>query len=93
MINKQDAVLVDVRPNKEWDTGHITGSIHIPLADFATRITELNKYKSRPIIVICNLGQTASGAAKQLTAAEFENVVRLQGGITEWKAQSLPIVK
>ncbi|MGB0733165.1 MAG: rhodanese-like domain-containing protein [Pontibacterium sp.] len=93
MINKEDAVLVDVRPQKEWSTGHISGSIHIPLADFSNRISELNKFKSRPIIVICNLGQTASGAAKQLSAADFENVVRLQGGITEWKAQSLPVVK
>lgn len=93
LMNKQDAVLIDVRTKKEWDTGHITGSRHIPLADFTRRINEIEKFKTRPVVVVCNLGQTAGSASKQLKAAGFENVVRLQGGITEWKSQNLPIVK
>ncbi len=93
MINKQDAVLLDIRSKKEWDTGYITGSKHIPIADLTRRMSELEKYKSRPLIVICNLGQTAGSATKQLKAAGFENVMRMQGGITEWKGQNLPIVK
>ncbi|MBT3147264.1 rhodanese-like domain-containing protein [Neptunomonas phycophila] len=93
MINKEDAVVVDIRTKKEWDTGHITGAKHIPLADLARRIEELNKYKTKPIIVVCNIGQTAGSASKQLKEAGFENVSRLQGGITEWKGQNLPIIK
>lgn len=93
MINKQNAVLVDIRTKKEWDSGHIAGSKHIPLADFSRRMTELEKFKARPVIVVCNIGQTASAATKQLKAAGFEQTSRLQGGITEWKGQNLPIVK
>ncbi len=93
LINKQDAVLIDIRTKKEWDTGYITGSRHIPVADLSRRITEIEKFKSRPVIVVCNLGQVAGSASKQLKAAGFENVMRLQGGITEWKGQNLPIVK
>lgn len=93
LINKQDAVLIDIRTKKEWDTGYITGSRHIPVADLSRRITEIEKFKSRPLIVVCNLGQVAGSASKQLKAAGFENVMRLQGGITEWKGQNLPIVK
>jgi rhodanese-related sulfurtransferase len=92
LINKQDAVLIDIRTKKEWDTGYITGSKHIPLPDLTRRINEVEKFKKSPIIVICNMGQTAGSATKLLKAAGFENVVRLQGGIAEWKGQSLPIV-
>jgi len=93
MINKENAVIVDIRTKKEWDTGHITGAKHIPIADLTRRIDELEKFKTKPIIVVCNIGQTAGTASKQLKDAGFENVTRLQGGITEWKGQNLPIIK
>lgn len=93
MINKEDAVILDIRPKKEWDTGRITGARHIPMAELDRRIDELNKYKEKPIIVVCNLGQTAGAATKKLKAAGFDNVMRLSGGMTEWKGQSLPVVK
>ncbi|WP_370279538.1 rhodanese-like domain-containing protein [Pontibacterium sp.] len=93
MINKEDAVILDIRPKKEWDTGRITGARHIPMAELERRIDELNKYKEKPIIVVCNLGQTAGAATKKLKAAGFTNVMRLSGGMTEWKGQSLPVVK
>lgn len=93
MINKDGAVILDIRPKKEFSTGHITNAIHIPVTDLDKHITELEKHKQKPMIVVCNLGQTAGAASKKLKAAGFENVVRLSGGMTEWKAQSLPIVK
>ena len=93
LINKQDAVLLDIRTKKEWENGTITNAIHIPLVELDKRIDELNKYKSKDLIVICNMGQTAGTATKKLMAAGFEKVVRLKGGIAEWKAQSLPLVK
>lgn len=93
LINKQDAVLLDIRGKKEWETGAITNSIHIPLVDLDKRLSELEKYKSKDIVVICNMGQTSGAASKKLMAAGFEKVVRLKGGITEWKAQNLPLVK
>ena len=93
LINKEDAVIIDIRPKKEWTTGHITGAKHIPLSDLDRRIDELTKYKQRPVIVVCNLGQAAATATRKLKAAGFEQAVRLSGGMTEWKGQSLPIVK
>ncbi|NQZ31686.1 MAG: rhodanese-like domain-containing protein [Oceanospirillaceae bacterium] len=93
LINKQDAVLLDIRTKKEWENGFITNSIHIPLVDLDKRIGELEKHKSKDVIVVCNMGQTAGSASKKLMAAGFEKVVRLKGGIVEWKAQSLPLIK
>ncbi len=93
LINKEDAVILDIRPKKEWSTGHITGARHIPMAELDRRMDELNKYKEKPVIVVCNLGQTAGAASKKLMAAGFSNVARLSGGMTEWKNQSLPVIK
>lgn len=93
LINKEDAVVLDIRAKKEFKTGHIVGAVNIPYPEMDDRIGELNKHKSKPVIVVCNLGQTASGAVKKLTDAQFENVQRLRGGMAEWKAQNLPLVK
>lgn len=93
LINKQDAVVLDIRAKKEWESGRIAGAIHMPLADFDRRLTELDKYKSKPVIVVCNLGQTAGTATRKLQTAGFANAVRLSGGMTEWRGQNLPVVK
>jgi len=93
MINKESGVVLDIRTRKEWDTGHITSAHHIPLADLDRRLSELDKYKDKPVVVVCNLGQAAGAATKKLKSAGYEQVVRLSGGMTEWKNQNMPVVK
>ncbi len=93
LINKEGAIVLDIRPKKEFSTGYITNAIHIPASDLDNHLTELEKYKQKPIIVVCNIGQTAGATSKKLKELGFENVVRLSGGMTEWKAQSLPVIK
>lgn len=93
MVNKEGALLLDIRTRKEWETGHIAGAKHIPLADLDHHITELYKFKEKPVIVVCNFGQSAGSAAKRLKADGFQNVIRLGGGMTEWKGQNLPVIK
>jgi rhodanese-related sulfurtransferase len=91
MINKEDAVVIDIRAKKEFGAGHIANSINMPLADIDRRMSELNAHKEKPIIVVCNMGQTAGTACRKLKAAGF-NPVRLSGGITEWRGQNMPVV-
>jgi|TARA_B110000438_G_scaffold24053_3_gene22224 rhodanese-related sulfurtransferase len=93
LINRQGAVVVDVREKKEFDTGHIVDSINIPLAKLKQRLSELRKHKEKPIVVVCKLGQHSSDAAKTLQESDYAEVFRLSGGLTEWKAQSLPLVQ
>jgi rhodanese-related sulfurtransferase len=93
LINKEDGVVLDIRQRKEWDSGHIAGAHHSPFAELDRRLNELEKFRDRPIIVVCNLGQIAGSAVKKLKAAGYDQVVRLSGGMTEWKAQNMPIVK
>lgn len=93
MINKEGALVLDIRTKKEWDTGRITGAIHMPLADLDRRVSELNAHKEKPVIVVCNMGQTASTATKKLRSAGFARAIRLSGGMTEWRSQNMPVVK
>lgn len=93
LINRKDGVVVDVREKKEFESGHIVDSLNIPLAKLKQRLKELKKYKEKPIIVVCKLGQHSGEAAKQLMEAGHTEVYKLSGGITEWKSQSLPLVQ
>lgn len=91
LINKENAIVVDIRSQKEWSTGHITGALHIPFADLDRRVDEL-KAKEQPVIVVCNTGQTAGAAVRKLHAAGIANVFRLSGGMAEWRSQNMPVV-
>lgn len=92
-VNRDGAVLVDLRDSAEFRKGHITDSLNIPLAQLASRLGELEKHRQQPIVLVCRYGQSAGAAGKQLRAAGFADVVRLRGGISEWQAQQLPLVK
>ena len=93
MINRGKTTVLDVRTAEEFAKGHVRDAKNIPLADLSTRISELDKLKGRTIVVICQTGARADKAIKQLTAAGFNDVVSLDGGIAAWQAASLPTVK
>ncbi|KXO08126.1 MULTISPECIES: rhodanese-like domain-containing protein [Marinobacter] len=93
LINKDEAVVVDIRDRKEFGEGRITGSINIPLNSLKSRANELSKFKDKQIIVADKMGQHSAMAVKQLNAEGYTNVVRLNGGITDWRASNLPLVK
>ena len=93
LINKQDGVFLDIRERKEFDKGHIVDAINIPLAKLHERITELEKKKDVPIVVVCQMGQQSGQAVKALEAKGFSQVSRMSGGLNEWQLQNLPLVK
>jgi len=92
LINRKDGVVLDIRDKKEFEAGHIVDAINIPSGKLTTRLPELDKFKARPVIVVCKMGQHSSDACKALTTAGFEQVVRMQGGMAEWRGQNLPVV-
>lgn len=92
LINSGQAVLVDLRDNKEFKAGHIVDAINIPYANLLSRIDDLEKYKTKQIIVVDKMGQHAGSAGKILRDKGFQ-VVRMQGGMMEWTQQNLPVVK
>jgi rhodanese-related sulfurtransferase len=86
-------VVLDIRDRKEYQAGHIVQSINIPNSALEGRLDELKKYRERPIVVACKMGQNAGAAGTLLRKQGFENVSRLSGGMAEWRNQSLPVVK
>ena len=93
LINQEDAIVLDVREPKEYQGGHILNSIHIPQSALAKRITELEKYKSRPVIVGCRSGSRSSFACGLLKKQGFENVYNLSGGVMAWQNANLPLTR
>jgi rhodanese-related sulfurtransferase len=93
LVNKEDGVVLDVRERKDFDKGHIVDAINIPLAKLSERIAELEKQKDKPIIVVCQHGQTAGDAVKLLHTNGFAKANKMGGGLSEWQAQNLPVVR
>jgi rhodanese-related sulfurtransferase len=92
LINGEEAVLVDLRDAKEFNEGHIAGALHIPQSKMASRISELDKYREKIIVLADKMGNQAGAVGKNLTKAGFQ-VNRLQGGVAEWANQGLPLIK
>ena len=89
MMNHQHAVLVDVRPSEAFNAGHVPQARNVPLADLEKKAPALPKNK--PIIVICDIGRSAIGAATRLRALGFTEVVTLDGGLKAWMTAGLPV--
>ena len=93
LVNRENALVLDVRDKKEYDAGHIVDALNVPFAALDGRMNEIRKHRDRPIVVACKMGQHSGTAGSILRKHGFENVSRLTGGVTEWRNQSLPVVK
>ena len=91
LMNREDALVLDVRETGEWGAGHITGARHITLGQLDKRLSELEKFKEKPIIVVCATGNRSSSACGQLKKHGFGKVYSLGGGILAWRDASLPL--
>lgn len=93
LINQRDALVLDVRDEGEYRAAHIPHSRHVPLTAIDSRIRELEKYRKRPILIICRSGNRSGAAANLLRKRGFEEVWVLKGGLVAWEQANLPIEK
>ena len=93
MINREDAQILDVREMNEYSGGHIVNAIHIPLSNLNSRLSELEKFKDKKVIVSCRSGHRSGNACANLKKAGFTEVFNLRGGVTAWQNANLPLVK
>jgi rhodanese-related sulfurtransferase len=93
LINRQDALLVDVSPTADFEKGHIAGAKNVQLSQFDADNKVLAKVRELPVVVACRTGAASSGAAKKLVKAGFKQVYWLDGGVAAWQQASLPLVK
>lgn len=89
MQSEQNAVIIDVRENDEWNAGHIADAIHIPLGEIENRVTELAKYQNQPVIMQCRSGARSAKAADILAKSGFNNVHNMDGGLNAWQKADL----
>jgi len=88
-----DALVLDVREDKEFAAGHIPKAKHIPLGQLSGRLKELDKFKGKPVLVTCRSGQRSARACGMLKKAGFETVYNQAGGIIAWERANLPVTK
>ena len=90
LVNNDEGVFLDIRDAGDYARGHITDALHIPAATLAKRAGELEKFREKPVVVVCKMGQSAGPATKTLRAQGFSRAQKLSGGMMEWDAQKLP---
>ncbi len=93
MVNRQNAIILDIRNEDDFRKGHIAGSVNIPYARLSDRVNELERYKDAPLIIVCNMGNHASAAGRLLKSQSFTQLARIRGGIQAWRAESLPVIR
>ena len=93
LINRRNAVLIDVRETKEYEGGRIPNALHLPQSQLETRGHELKKLTARPVIAYCERGQRSRTAAGALAKLGFAEVYTLRGGLRAWSEAGLPVEK
>jgi rhodanese-related sulfurtransferase len=91
LINKEDALILDVREPAEFNAGHILNARNIPLGELDKRAGELSKWKDKPIVVSCASGNRSGSAVGTLKKQGFTRAVNLAGGFGAWRQAGLPI--
>lgn len=91
LINREDAVVIDVRDEGEYNKGHIPNARHFPLADLERRKGELDKLRERPLILCCASGARSASAIATLRKSGFDRLFNLRGGMYEWEKAGQPI--
>ncbi len=93
MINSEDAVVVDVRSDGEFRQGHIINAINVPESLLESQIDKLEKFRERPVILVCRTGQASGKASAALKRKGFARVHTLAGGLMAWEGANLPLAK
>ena len=93
LINREDALLVDLSPAGDFEKGHIAGARNIAPGQFDPEHKQLAKARDLPVVVTCRSGQASLAAAARLRKAGFNRVHWLDGGIAAWQQADLPLAK
>ena len=93
LIKNSNPLILDVRTPNEYHQGHIRNSKLIPVQQLESRISEINEYKDKPILVYCRSGNRSTVASEILIKHGFKKVYNLMGGIKGWKSAGKSIVK
>ena len=93
LINREDAKVVDIRPQKDFEDGHIIDAFSISIEQLADKLDKLKRYRDKGIIFCCASGSVSAKEARKLMNEGYEKVYCLKGGILSWQNANLPLTK
>lgn len=93
MINRENALVVDVSPLNDFEKGHIVGSKNVVMSQFDPENKQLAKVRDLPVALVCRNGTVSAQAAKRLVKAGFQKVYWLDGGVAAWQSADLPLAR
>ncbi len=92
-MTQQGALLLDVREPEEYAAMHAPNAKLIPLSELEARISEIDSYRDKPVVVMCRSGRRSAKAVEELKDAGFTQVSNMKGGITAWEKDGLEVVR
>jgi rhodanese-related sulfurtransferase len=93
LINREGAVVLDVRDQPEFERGHIVNARHAPAATLDGQMAALASYRERPVLLYCAAGNVSARASKALRRAGFSRLYILKGGLASWQQENLPVTR
>ncbi|WP_429318983.1 rhodanese-like domain-containing protein [Paraburkholderia sp. GAS448] len=93
LINRRNAVVIDLRPSADFANGHLPSARHIEFAELQAKVGQLVKNKSNPVLLVCQTGQQSHKAVRIVQDAGYAEVHVLQGGLNAWQQAGMPVVK
>ena len=93
LINRDDALLIDLRKKDDFTNGHIINAKNIPSAEFEKEMNSLSSKKDQPIVLYCSHGSETVRFARILIQQGFQKVYGLKGGLVTWSQANLPLTK
>lgn len=93
LMSRKQVLVLDVREPDEFKQGHLQGARNIPLSQLATRVAELEKFKNKPVLLVCERGNRTRAAVKVLREKQFSALHQLKGGMQAWIEAKMPLGK
>jgi rhodanese-related sulfurtransferase len=93
LINREDALVLDVREPGEFGAGHVLGAKNLPIARLDAPVPEIAKRKDKPVVVYCDGGERSAKALVLLKKQGFTRAANLSGGLKAWQQAGLPVEK
>lgn len=90
-MNHDQAMVLDLRSQDAFRKGHILGAMNLSQQDIEKKPGKVEKYKEKPLVLVCNLGQQSPKVANELKKKGFSQVYSLKGGIQAWQNAELPL--
>lgn len=91
LINDRDPIILDVRPTADFKRGHLLNAQNLPIAQLDAQMGQIDKNKSRPVLVYCALGTSSISAVEKLRKNGYTEVYPLSGGLNNWQGSNLPV--